>query len=113
VTCAELYGDCVVVRWHRVLSAEEIGRGEKACADRATSDELAAHFGVALALEDDLGTAYAPATHAHRITGDRAASGNKEPVPVWGRSVFVPAAPDGVKRLTARNQQDDFVLEAR
>jgi hypothetical protein len=111
VTCAELYEDCVVVRWHRVLSTEEISRGEKTRADQPTADELAAGFGVVLSLEDDLGTDYAPAMHPHEITGDKGTFRNDKVVPVWGRSVFVPAVPEGVKRMTTLNGPDEFEFE--
>jgi hypothetical protein len=110
VTCAELYEDCVIVRWHRVISAEEFSRGERSCSEQPTPDELSAHFGAALSLEDDLGTDYQLGTHAHQITGDKGLSENDRPVPIWGRSVFVPAVTERVKRLTAFRGQDEFAL---
>jgi hypothetical protein len=111
VTCAELYEDCVIVRWQRVLSAAEVSRGEKACADQPQPEELAAHFGAVLSLEDDLGTDYGPVTQPHQITGDNGRLENDKPVPVWGRSVFVPAVPQRADRLMARRGQDEFALE--
>lgn len=111
VTCAELYEDCVIVRWHRVPTADEVSRGEKACANQPTPEVLSAHFGAVLSLEDDLGTDYAPGSRPHQISGDNGRSENDEPVAVWGRSVFVPAVPQRVGRLTAlRGQADEFGL---
>jgi hypothetical protein len=113
VTCAELYEDCVVVRWHRALSTEEISRGEKTCADQSTADALVACFGAVLSLEDDVETDYAPAAHSHEITGDKGTFQNDQLVPVWGRSVFVPAVPAGAMLLTAFKGHDEFALELR
>jgi hypothetical protein len=110
VTCAELYQDCVIVRWHRVLTADEISRGEKACAGQPTSEELSAHFGAVLSLEDDLDTDYAPGSRPHQITGNNGPSENDKPVSVWGRSVFVPAVPQRIERLTALRGPDEFGL---
>jgi hypothetical protein len=110
VTCAELYEDCVVVRWYRILSAEEISRGEEACADQPTPEELAAHFGAVLSLEDDLGTGYEAGSQAHRITGDTGLPENDNRAPVWGRSVFTPAVPERANRLAALNGDDEFAL---
>ncbi len=110
VTCAELYGDCVIVRWHRVLSAEEIHRGEKSCSKQPTADEVAANFGAAFSLEDDLGTNYTPGTPANQITGDQGLSENHQPVPIWGRSVFVPTVPRRATHLRALNGNDEFHL---
>jgi hypothetical protein len=107
VTCAELYEDCVIVRWHRILSVEEFNDGELGAAHQPTSEELASCFGAVLALEDDLGTGYTPAADAHEISGDKVWE-NEGLVPVWGRSVFVPGPPEGVRRLTAVNGEDEF-----
>jgi hypothetical protein len=113
VTCAELYEDCVIVRWHRVLSAEEVSRAEKACADQPAPEGLAAHFGAVLSLEDDLGTDYGPGTQRQQITGDNGRFENDGPVPVWGRSIFGPAVPQRASRLTTLRGPDKFALELR
>jgi hypothetical protein len=110
VTCAEVYEDCVIVRWHRVLGADEISRVEKAYTNQPTSEELAAHFGAALSLKDNLGTDYATGSQPHQITGDNGLSENDEPISVWGRSIFVPAVPPRVERLTALRGKDEFRL---
>lgn len=109
VTCVELYGDCVIVRWRRVLSREELRHAENACSEATKPDKVAAIFGAAFSLTDDRATPYEPAERAHQITGDL---GYVEdgPVAVWGRSVFLPAVPDSATNLTASNGNDVFWL---
>jgi hypothetical protein len=107
VTCAELYEDCVIVRWHRLLPVEEI-KDEIAGAYQASSEELARRFGAVLALQDDAGTEYTPAADAHEISGDRMGSENEPLTPIWGRSVFVPGVPQGARTFAAFNGEDEF-----
>ncbi len=110
LTCAELYADCVIVRWQRLVSADELAEDPHSATRVSGAEEVDHRWGAVFELRDDLGTLYAAADPGSEITGSREAGVKGEPNPVWGRSVFVPAAPPKANRLTALRGRDEFKL---
>jgi hypothetical protein len=113
VTCAEFYADCVIVRWQRLISAEELAEDLDSGTRGPSADEVVRRWGAVFELHDNLGTRYVAADPGSEITGSREASEKREPSPVWGRSVFVPAAPEEAKSLMALRGADEFKLNLR
>lgn len=110
LTCAELYTDCVMLRWHRLVMPDELAEGQESNASGKSADEVVRRWGAVLELRDDLGTQYVAADPANEITGSREAFEQREPSPVWGCSVFVPAVPEEASSLTALDGLDEFRL---
>jgi hypothetical protein len=110
VTCAELYADCIMLRWHRLVVSKHLAQDEETdLGDKSTGD-VVERWGAVLMLQDDLGTQYVAPDPTSEITGSREALDKRDPSPVWGRSVFVPAVPEGASNLIALHGADEFKL---
>lgn len=100
VTSLELYGDCVIVRFHQRLPSRP--------ADPVERRELLRH---AFAVEDDAGTAYRPAPiPAPRDCPRPGVEG--WPAVVTGWQPFVPGPPPGARTFTVSWHDQDFTLVA-
>lgn len=116
LTSLELYRDCAILRWHRVLSPEQAGAA--ASAQREASDdrdlrEVRRRFAATFELRDDLGTHYRAAAPPRAETGGWRGINGKTGYPVWGASPFVPAVPRNARRLEALTGDDEFTIELR
>ena len=114
LTCLELYRDCAIVRWHRVLSREQAGAATSAqreARDEPDLREVRRRFTANLELHDDLGTHYRAAAPPRAETGGWHGIDGKTGYPLWGASPFVPAVPDNARRLEARTEKGEFTIE--
>ena len=116
LTCLELYSDCAILRWHRVLSREEAGAAvgaQREAHDEQALADVGRRFAAAFELRDDVGTPYRAAAAPRAQTGGWRGIGGKAGYPLWGASPFVPAVPERARRLEARNGDDQFTVELR
>jgi hypothetical protein len=113
LTCAELYEDCVMLRWHRLISPAELASTEDTAAPGKPNDSAAGRWGVKLELRDDIGTPYAAVDPLSEITGSREPLEKEEPSVLWGRSIFMPAVPNETSHLVAAYGADEFELDLR
>ena len=114
LTCLELYRDCAILRWHRVLSPEQAGAAASAQREaRGDWDlrEVRRRFTATFELRDDLGTHYRAAAAPSAETGGWRGINGKTGYPLWGASPFVPAVPDNARRLEVRTEADQFTVE--
>ena len=95
VSSAEVYDDCVIVRWHLLIDEDQNWRSDVSVPDHA--NDLAGAHGPR-SLEDDLGTEYLP--------GDRGSFGmwsvlhlDQRPAVLPGSSAFSPGPPLAARRL--------------
>ncbi len=113
LTCLELYRDCAILRWHRVLAAGEARAAvdaQREARDEQALQEVGRRFAASFELRDDLRTRYRAVDPCARTAGWRGISGESG-YPVWGASPFVPGVPQGARRLHARNADDEFTIE--
>ena len=114
LTCLQLYRDCAILRWHRVLSPDQAAAASSAQREaREEPDlrEVRRRFTATFELRDDLGTEYRAAAPPRAETGGWHGINGKTGYPVWGASPFVPAVPDNARRLEARAGDGQFTIE--
>ena len=96
VSSAELYDDCVIIRWHLVVDEDQDWRRDVALPDHA--NDLARAHGPH-SLTDDLGTEYLPG-----VSGSFAHWSvlhlYQRPAVLPGSSAFTPGPPPAAKRLS-------------
>ncbi|CAA9518716.1 MAG: hypothetical protein AVDCRST_MAG67-3219 [uncultured Solirubrobacteraceae bacterium] len=116
LTCLELYSDCTILRWHRVLSHEQAGdalNAQREARDDQAAAEVGRRFAAAFELTDDVGTSYAAAGEPRAQTGRWQSIDTECGYPLWGASPFVPAIPQQARRLEARHADDWFTIDLR
>lgn len=111
ITSAELFANCVVIRWHLVLEEDPGWRARVFPADHAC--DLADAHGPA-ALTDDLATNYVmqPNTIDTRYDMDWLRL-KQTPEVLPGSSVFVPQVPAHATRLRVGSPADGFEIDLR
>ena len=111
--CAELYGDCVTLRWHRLLTPEETAARDEFMPFANFPEglfEQGRRWGADFQLHDDRDTRY------ERVAGDSGMSHeysrrhDDKPTPVWGYATFLPQVAQDATRLEAVNGSDRFVI---
>jgi hypothetical protein len=98
VTCLELYGDCVIVRFHQLLPEEPEDPVERR-----------EYLGAAFDLEDDRGTLYRPAP-VPAARGGKPAEVKGWPEVLVGWQAFVPGAPLDARAFIVSWQEHRFEL---
>ena len=103
--------DCVILRWHRLLTTEEASARARISLFPSGPEglhELARRWGAIFELRDDRGTRY------QRVAGDSGIahqfSHRPNAAAVSGASTFVPHVPPAATRLEALNGSDRFDL---
>lgn len=116
--CAELWDERVVLRWHRVMSAEEVAAAERHRLRDESSEPMENWRRAAetFELRDDLGTRYEAQLLGSGEDGPAvgvtvALAMASEPQPVWGQAFFGPAVPSEATRLEAVRGAERLVLE--
>lgn len=105
VNSAELYDDCVILRWHLVVEATQEWHGRVFIADHGK--DLARAHGPS-SLEDDLGTSY--------VAADGPWDGldwfylDQDPEVLPGATAFVPGVPAQATRLSVGSAGGNFEL---
>lgn len=109
ITSAELFEDCVMIRWHLVIDEAPDWRGHVFPSDHGC--DLAQAHGPA-ALTDDLATRYVltPVSTMFDLDWLRLKQ-NPEVLP--GASVFVPHVPDRATQLTVASNAGSFEIDLR
>lgn len=111
--CAELYRDCVTLRWHRLLTPQEAAARD---AFMPFADppggffEQGRRWGADLELHDDRGTRYERVAGESGMTHEYCRRRDDKPTPVWGYATFLPQVPPDATRLEAVNGSDRFVI---
>ena len=95
ISSAEVYDDCVIVRWHLVVDADEHRRGRVAAPDHVS--DLTRAYGPR-SLEDDAGTAYALGPGEMWAMPSVLHLDQRRPV-LPGASAFTPGPPETATRL--------------
>lgn len=111
--CAELYADCVTLRWHRLLTPEETRARDEFNPFANFPDgllEQGRRWGADFELRDDRGTRYERVAGDSAMTHDYTRRRDSKATPVWGYATFVPQAPKDAIRLYAINGSDRFAL---
>lgn len=108
ITSAELFNDCVILRWHLVVEEDPAWRGRVFPADHGR-DLAEAHGPNALA--DDLGTSYV-ALPIDRMDLDWLGL-RQQPEVLRGASVFLPQVPEGANRLSVSCPAGNFEMYLR
>jgi hypothetical protein len=98
VTCLELYGDCVILRFHQLLPEEP-----------ADPVERRRYLGTSFELEDDVGTVYRPLT-IPTPRGCKPRDVRGWPKVLAGWHAFVPGAPLDARGFTLRWRGHCFVV---
>ena len=120
VTAAELFMDVVRLWWHRTISSEQIAEQERQRVLNKHDGPLASWRRAAgrFQLSDDLGTRYEPQIHGSNedtpwlwLTPWRLTPKAAEPLPLFGRAIFMPAVPERATRLEVVSGSDRFVLD--
>ncbi len=114
LTCLELYRDCAILRWHRVLSPEQAGTAASAQPEAHGGwdmREVRRRFAATFELRDDLGTHYRAAAPPTAETGGWRGVNGKTGYPVWGAWPFIPAVPGDARRLEALTGDEEFTIE--
>lgn len=105
VNSAELYDDCVIVRWHLVVEATQEWRERVFMPDHG--DDLTRAHGPS-SLEDDLGTSYAAASGPWDGLDWEYLDHDPEVLP--GATAFVPGVPAQATRLSVGSGGGNFEL---
>ena len=116
--CAELWDDRVVLRWHRVMSADEVATAERRRLRGEAGDswEEWRRAADAFELRDDVETRYEAQMLGSGEVGPDvrvilALAMASEPQPVCGQAIFLPPVPREATRLEAFGGGDRFRLE--
>ncbi|CAA9481883.1 MAG: hypothetical protein AVDCRST_MAG67-921 [uncultured Solirubrobacteraceae bacterium] len=109
ITSAELFEDCVMIRWHLVIDEDPEWRARVFPADHGCD---LAHAHGPTALTDDLATSYVltPVSTLYDLEWLRLKQ-NPEVLP--GASVFVPHVPDRATQLTVASNAGSFEIDLR
>lgn len=111
--CAELYRDCVTLRWHRLLTPEETAARDEFSRlpiVRERRLEQRRRWGAEFELHDDRGTRYTPVDRNSPRDREWFRPRDDNPTPVWGDATFLPQTPRDATRLEAVNGSDRFVI---
>ncbi len=113
VICAELYRDCVALRWHRLLTPDETAARDEFFPFANFPDglhEQGRRWGADFELHDDCDTRYERVAGDSGMTHEYRRRRDDKPTPVWGYAIFVPQVPQDATRLEAINGSDRFVV---
>lgn len=114
VICAELYRDCVVLRWHRLLTPDETAARDEFFPFANFPDgllEQGRRWGAEFELHDNCETRYERVAGDSGMTHEYSRRRDDQPTPVWGYATFLPQVPRDATRLEAINGSDRFVVE--
>ncbi len=112
--CAELYADCVTLRWHRLLTPEQTAARDEFNPFANFPDgllEQGRRWGADFELRDDRGTRYERVAGDSAMTHEYTRRRDGRSTPVWGYATFVPQVPEETLRLQATNGSDRFAVK--
>lgn len=113
VICAELYRDCVVLRWHRLLTQDETAARDEFFPFANFPDglfEQGRRWGADFELHDNCETRYERVAGDSGMTHEYSRRRDDKLTPVWGYATFLPHVPQDATRLEATNGSDRFVI---